>query len=57
MTRSLTLVLILAGAALALRLPNLNQRPMHNDEAVNAVVIHGFWRGHPVGACQVEILL
>jgi uncharacterized protein (TIGR03663 family) len=43
MTRSLTLVLILAGAALALRLPNLNQRPMHNDEAVNAVKFGRLW--------------
>jgi uncharacterized protein (TIGR03663 family) len=44
MTRSLTLVLLLAaGAALALRWPNLNQRPMHNDEAVNAIKFGQLW--------------
>ncbi len=38
MTRSQLLLLLLAvGAALALRLPQLDRRPMHNDEAVNAV--------------------
>lgn len=45
MTRSLTLVLLLvAGAALALRWPGLNQRPMHNDEAVNAVKFGQLWQ-------------
>src|SRR5581483_8902905 len=44
MTRSLTLVLLLAaGAALALRWPGSNQRPMHNDEAVNAVKFGQLW--------------
>jgi uncharacterized protein (TIGR03663 family) len=44
MTRSLTLVLLLAaGAALVLRWPNLNQRPMHNDEAVNAIKFGRLW--------------
>lgn len=44
MTRSLTLVLLLvAGAALVLRWPGLNQRPMHNDEAVNAVKFGQLW--------------
>jgi uncharacterized protein (TIGR03663 family) len=44
MTRSLTLVLLLAaGAALALRWPNLNRRPMHNDEAVNAIKFGQLW--------------
>ena len=44
MTRSLTLVLLLAtSAALALRWPGLNQRPMHNDEAVNAVKFGQLW--------------
>ena len=44
MTRSLTLVLLLAtGAALALRWPGLNRRPMHNDEAVNAVKFGELW--------------
>jgi predicted membrane-bound mannosyltransferase len=38
MTRSFTLVLLLtAGAALGLRWADLNRRPMHNDEAVNAL--------------------
>jgi uncharacterized protein (TIGR03663 family) len=44
MTRLLTLVLLLAaGAALALRWPGLDQRPMHNDEAVNAVKFGQLW--------------
>lgn len=44
MTRSLTLVLLLAaGAALLLRWPNLNHRPMHNDEAVNAIKFGQLW--------------
>jgi len=44
MTRSLTLVLLLAaGAAIALRWPGLDQRPMHNDEAVNAVKFGQLW--------------
>ena len=44
MTRSLTLVLLLAiGAALVLRWPSLNQRPMHNDEAVNAIKFGQLW--------------
>ncbi len=44
MTRSLTLVLLLvAGAALALRWPSLDQRPMHNDEAVNAIKFGQLW--------------
>ena len=44
MTRSLTLVVILlAGAALLLRWPGLNRRPMHNDEGVNAVKFGELW--------------
>ena len=44
MTRLLTLVLLLAaGAALALRWPHLDQRPMHNDEAVNAIKFGQLW--------------
>src|SRR4029077_7444305 len=44
MTRSLTLVLLLAaGAALLLRWPGLDRRPMHNDEAVNAVKFGQLW--------------
>lgn len=47
MTRSLTLVLLLAaGAALSLRWPSLNQRPMHNDEAVNAIKFGQLWNHH-----------
>src|SRR5258708_4546033 len=44
MSRSLTLVLLLVmGAALALRWPSLNRRPMHNDEAVNAIKFGQLW--------------
>jgi uncharacterized protein (TIGR03663 family) len=44
MTRSFTLVLLLtAGVALALRWPELNRRPMHNDEAVNAIKFGQLW--------------
>src|SRR5215472_3358926 len=44
MTRLLTLVLLLfRSAALALRWPGLNQRPMHNDEAVNAIKFGQLW--------------
>ncbi len=44
MNRSLTLVLLLAAAlALVLRCPRLDQRPLHNDEAVNAVKFGALW--------------
>src|SRR4029079_19753715 len=36
-------VLVAAGAALWLRWPYLNHRPMHNDEAVNAVKFGQLW--------------
>jgi len=36
-------LLILAGAAVALRWPALEQRPLHNDEAVNAVKFGELW--------------
>ncbi len=39
---ALTLLLVAVGA-LALRLPRLDRRPMHNDEAVNAILIQGLW--------------
>ena len=39
---ALTLLVVAAGA-LALRLPQLDRRPMHNDEAVNAVLLQGLW--------------
>ncbi|HWX20367.1 MAG TPA: flippase activity-associated protein Agl23 [Candidatus Binatia bacterium] len=43
MSRTLTLVLLLAAAALVLRLPRLEHRPMHNDEAVNAIKFGRLW--------------
>lgn len=39
---ALALLLALAGA-LALRLPHLDQRPLHNDEAVNAIKVSELW--------------
>ena len=36
-------LLILAGAAVALRWPALEQRPLHNDEAVNAIKFGELW--------------
>ena len=39
---ALALLLTLA-AALALRVPRLNSRPLHNDEAVNAVKVNELW--------------
>jgi len=39
---ALALLLALAGA-LALRLPRLDARPLHNDEAVNAVRLAALW--------------
>jgi len=48
MNRRLGLGLLLAAvAALALRVPQLDLRPMHNDEAVNALKIQDLWEhGH-----------
>lgn len=44
MNRWLLLGLLLATAvALALRLPQLGERPMHNDEAVNAIKFLSLW--------------
>jgi predicted membrane-bound mannosyltransferase len=41
------LLLLIAGLALALRLPDLASRPMHNDEGVNAVKFNDLWTtGH-----------
>ena len=40
---ALALLLILAGA-LALRVPRLDTRPLHNDEAVNAVKVSELWQ-------------
>jgi uncharacterized protein (TIGR03663 family) len=36
-------LLAIVAIALALRLPNLAQRPMHNDEGVNAVKFNQLW--------------
>ncbi len=41
---SVLAVLLLAAAALALRLPQLGQRPLHNDEAVNAFKVTDLWQ-------------
>lgn len=38
-------LLALVGVALGLRIPQLNLRPMHNDEAVNAVKFGSLWEG------------
>jgi uncharacterized protein (TIGR03663 family) len=44
MTRGIIIGLLLAlAAALALRLPRLSLRPMHNDEAVNAIKFGQLW--------------
>ncbi len=39
---ALGLLLAIAGA-LALRVPNLDRRPLHNDEAVNAIKVSELW--------------
>ena len=36
-------LLCVAVGALAFRLPRLDRRPMHNDEAVNAILFRGLW--------------
>ena len=36
-------LLLLAGAALALRLPELDQRPLHADESVHTLIFKGLW--------------
>ena len=36
-------LLLVAGLALALRLPELDRRPMHNDEGVNAMRFRSLW--------------
>ncbi|HWH72075.1 MAG TPA: flippase activity-associated protein Agl23 [Candidatus Sulfotelmatobacter sp.] len=44
MSRPLMLLFLLAAVlALALRTPHLGQRPMHNDEAVNAIKFGQLW--------------
>ena len=42
---ALALLVALAGA-LALRLPELDARPLHNDEAVNALKLTDLWQQH-----------
>jgi uncharacterized protein (TIGR03663 family) len=45
--RSALAVLLAISGALALRVPNLDTRPLHNDEAVNAVKVSELWQqGH-----------
>src|SRR5437867_2913037 len=45
MKRGSALALLLAlAAALALRVPHLDRRPLHNDEAVNAVKVCELWQ-------------
>jgi uncharacterized protein (TIGR03663 family) len=41
---ALALLLAFAGA-LAFRLPQLDTRPLHNDEAVNAIKVSELWKG------------
>ena len=46
MTRAATLgLLVVAAVALALRLPGLDERPLHTDESVHAVKFLGLWEG------------
>ncbi len=42
--RSVLAVLLIAAAALALRVPQLGHRPLHNDEAVNAFKVSELWQ-------------
>jgi uncharacterized protein (TIGR03663 family) len=44
--RVLVVVLGAAVLALALRLPHLSERPMHNDEGVNAIKFRDLWEHH-----------
>ena len=37
-------LLLITAAALALRVPQLARRPLHNDEAVNAVKVNELWQ-------------
>jgi uncharacterized protein (TIGR03663 family) len=41
---SVLAVLLIAAAALALRVPQLGHRPLHNDEAVNAFKVTELWQ-------------
>src|SRR6185369_2326577 len=42
--RSALAVLLAIAGALALRVPRLDTRPLHNDEAVNAVIVSALWQ-------------
>src|SRR6185503_2631328 len=42
--RSALAVLLAVAGALALRVPKLSTRPLHNDEAVNAVKVAELWQ-------------
>src|ERR1041384_2867725 len=50
MNRGSALAVLLAlAAAIALRVPNLERRPLHNDEGVNAIKAADLWqKGHYV---------
>src|SRR5216110_2134292 len=41
---SALLLLLALAAALALRVPHLDTRPLHNDEAVNAIKVSVLWQ-------------
>src|SRR3982750_3884621 len=45
----LLVLLVIAAGALALRLPRLGARPMHNDEGVNAVKFNELWSSGKFG--------
>jgi len=46
MTRAATLgLLLIAAIALGLRLPRLDERPLHADESVHAIKFLGLWEG------------
>src|SRR5438477_6367188 len=43
MSRSFVCFLLIIAAGLGLRCPQLDRRPMHNDEAVNALKLQTLW--------------
>src|SRR2546428_679879 len=43
MSRSFVCFLLIIAAGLGLRCPQLDRRPMHNDEAVNALKLQALW--------------
>lgn len=42
--RTALILLFIFAVALALRVPRLDTRPLHNDEAVNAIKIAELWQ-------------